>query len=73
MQEVELYLKLTGYAITNEELSAWLIYDITNDISLDGTTLEEAQELEESEEDNYTAVRLVKGIKLEDNKYFYQL
>lgn len=82
MQRVKIYLQLCGDYVSFGETSAYVLYDITNDIVVDNngySTLDEIKELyrkamagELGELGDYCDVNIVDAIKTDEGEYFYR-
>lgn len=78
MQRVKVYLQICGDYVSFGETSAYVLYDITNDIVVDDngcSTLDEIKELYRKAmagELDYCDVNIVDAIKTDEGEYFYK-
>lgn len=78
MQRVKIYLQLCGDYVSFGETSAYVLYDITNDIVVNDngySTLDEIKELYRKAmagELDYCDVNIVDAIKTDEGEYFYR-
>lgn len=80
MQRVKIYLQLCGDYVSFGETSAYVLYDITNDIVVNDngySTLDEIKELYRKAmagefDDDYCDVNIVDAIKTDEGEYFYR-
>jgi hypothetical protein len=68
VQEVEVYVRLSGYYCAFHEMSASVVYDVTNDIKFDDLTLEECKNYDFDGDDS-SDVGLVKAILYKGQYY----
>jgi hypothetical protein len=75
MQEVKILLEISGDYVAFHEISADILYDLTNDILLDKYSYESLEEIQEAMggERDYGDIKEVNAIRTEDGRYFYQL
>jgi hypothetical protein len=75
IQEVEIYLQIAGDYCAFHEMSFTVMYDITNNISFCGQTIEELnQKIADLEENGheYSDLDIIDAIKIGD-VYYYSL
>ena len=76
MQKVSIYLELCGDYVAFHEISACVLYDLTNDIMVDKYSYESLEAIEEAMEDEdreYCDIQMVDAIRTEDGEYYYKL
>ncbi len=76
MQKVSIYLQLCGDYVAFHEISAWVLYDLTNNIMIDKysyNSLEEIEEAMDDEDKEYCDIQIVDAIRTEDGEYFYKI
>jgi hypothetical protein len=77
MQRVKIYLQICGDYVSFGETSAYVLYDITNDVIVDKlsyTTLDEIEKRYEKAmagELDYCDIDIVDAIKTDEGEYFY--
>lgn len=78
MQRVKVFLQICGDYVSFGETSAYVLYDITNDIVVDNnswSTLDEIKELYRKAMAgglDYCDVNIVDAIKTDEGEYFYK-
>jgi hypothetical protein len=78
MQRVKIYLQLCGDYVSFGETSAYVLYDITNDIIVDTYGYESLDEIKKLYEEamagtlDYCDVNIVDAIRTDDGEYFYR-
>ena len=76
MQKVSVYLEICGDYVAFDEISANVLYDLTNNIMVDSYSYESLEAIEEAMEDEdreYCDIQMVDAIRTEDGEYYYKL